>query len=341
MRAAVRVQRSVLAFVVAVVLILGLLLTGGSPSGSASTTTAATPTMILGAARVDGHQVRIKLKGQRYGKKARITLNGYRGMAKEVMRTVRVKRTKTVKRLKPGRYKVTAKRITSNGGVAKAKKIKPKRVTVTQSRGATTRISYRQIKESTTPAATANPTVRGVTRAELGNSWRPGCPVEQRQLRAIDINFVHYSGKIKRGRIIVARKAVRTTRAALVAAFRSGFRIKSIIPIQAFGSSDDKSMRADNTSGLRCVIAERSGGRYWSAHAQGLAVDINPRRNPDVFPDKVVPENGARYATRWPVRRGMLTSHSSISKVFRRAGWTWGGNWRSHQDYQHYSLTGN
>jgi hypothetical protein len=201
----------------------------------------------------------------------------------------------------------------------------------------------RLIKAESTVASQsgANPVVRRVNKRKLGSSWRRGCPVKPRKLRAIDINFIHYKGEIRRGRIIVARKAVRTTRAALVEAFNSGFRFKSMKPIQAFGSSDDRSMRADNTSAFRCVVAERSGGRYWSAHATGLAVDINPRRNPDVHTNKVLPGNGAKYASRWPVRRGMLTRDSPIFDVFRSAGWTWGGDWSSHQDYQHFSLTGN
>lgn len=183
----------------------------------------------------------------------------------------------------------------------------------------------------------ADPEVVRVTKADLGNSWQRGCPVKPKKLRAIDINFIHYNGTVQRGRIIVAKVAVKATRAALVAAYAADFRFNSMIPVQAFNSSDNKSMRADNTSAFSC--RKLPGTRRWSAHALGQAVDINPRRNPHVFPHKLLPANAKNYVARQPRQPGMLYRNSAITKVFKAHGWTWGGSYRN-KDYQHYSLPG-
>lgn len=177
-----------------------------------------------------------------------------------------------------------------------------------------------------------------VSRADLGNSWAKGCPVKPRKLRAIDMNFIDYSGTLKRGRLIVHRKVVDVTVDAFGRAFDADFRINSMIPVQAFNSSDNKSMRADNTSAFNC--RKLPGTTRWSAHALGQAIDVNPRRNPDVFPHKVLPSNGAAYARRTPLQPGMVNSASVLTRIFSAHGWTWGGNYRTHQDYQHYSLPG-
>lgn len=180
--------------------------------------------------------------------------------------------------------------------------------------------------------------VARVTKLDLGNSWHRGCPVKPKNLRAIDVNFIHYDGSIRRGRVIVAKVAVKATKAALVAAFNSDFRFNSMIPVQAFNSSDNKSMRADNTSAFNC--RRLPGSSRWSAHALGQAVDVNPQRNPDVFPNKLLPSNGTAYVQRSPLQPGMVNEQSVITKVFKSYGWAWGGDYRSHQDYQHYSRPG-
>lgn len=179
--------------------------------------------------------------------------------------------------------------------------------------------------------------VSRVTKRDLGNSLKPGCPVRPSQLRAIDINHWDYDGNIQRGRIIVNQKVVGTVRLALQKAFKHRFRIHSMIPVQAFDSSDDKSMAADNTSGFNC--RRFPGSSSWSRHAYADAIDINPRRNPHVFPHQTLPPNGKTYIDRSDRRIGMLYRNSVITKIFRSKGWTWGGSYRN-PDYQHFSLTG-
>ena len=55
-------------------------------------------------------------------------------------------------------------------------------------------------------AATAPPattTIRHVSAADLGPSWHPGCPVEPRHLRRVDVNYIGFDGQTHRGDVIV------------------------------------------------------------------------------------------------------------------------------------------
>ena len=53
------------------------------------------------------------------------------------------------------------------------------------------------------PPAPAAATVHPVTAAELGATWRPGCPVEPGRLRRVEINYIGFDGQTHRGELIV------------------------------------------------------------------------------------------------------------------------------------------
>ena len=182
----------------------------------------------------------------------------------------------------------------------------------------------------------AYPVVGRVKHRELGSSWKPGCPATAKDLRSIHVNHMNYSGRTKRGEILVHKRVVPIVKRVLVKAYKKDFRIKSMIPIDRFDGSDNRSMRADNTSAYAC--GKYDSGR-WARHAYGDAVDINPRRNPHVFPDRLLPGNAKAFVDRNQRRKGMLGRNSAVTRTFTKAGWTWGGDYRN-PDYQHFSLTG-
>jgi hypothetical protein len=94
----------------------------------------------------------------------------------------------------------------------------------------------------------------------------------------------------------------------------------------------------NNTAGFVCRAAR--GQTRFSAHAYGLAIDVNPFHNPYVKDDLVLPELASAYVDRSWVRPGMLLPRSAAVRAFTDAGWTWGGTFRRPKDYQHFSLTG-
>lgn len=94
----------------------------------------------------------------------------------------------------------------------------------------------------------------------------------------------------------------------------------------------------NNTASFVCRPSV--GSSSWSAHAYGLAVDVNPFMNPYERGDVVLPELASSYLRRDWRRPGMIGPDSLVVREFARIGWSWGGAWRTLKDYQHFSATG-
>jgi hypothetical protein len=101
-----------------------------------------------------------------------------------------------------------------------------------------------------------------------------------------------------------------------------------------FEWDDDRSMAANNTSGFnyRPMTGDGTSATRLSPHALGRAIDINPLLNPYIKGEMIKPD-GAVYD---PSRPGTITADSFIVKFLKKRGWTWGGDWTSLKDYQHF-----
>ena len=61
---------------------------------------------------------------------------------------------------------------------------------------------YRFVVEaspSTTPTALPAATIQPVSAADLGPSWHPGCPIDPRQLRRVEVDYIGFDGQTHRG----------------------------------------------------------------------------------------------------------------------------------------------
>ena len=179
-----------------------------------------------------------------------------------------------------------------------------------------------------------------VSKAELGKSWHPGCPVAPAELRELRLPYWGFDGKHHTGALVVNVNVVDQVTAAFDRLDRAHFPIRRMTPIAAYGGSDDRSMAADNTSAFNCRSAVASGPKRWSAHAYGEAIDVNPIENPYLEGGRVLPPAGRRYADRSMARRGMAVPGGTLVAAFAAAGWQWGGRWTASPDYQHFSATG-
>ena len=108
------------------------------------------------------------------------------------------------------------------------------------------------------------------------------------------------------------------------------FPVEKVIPISMYNWSDEAAMKDNNTSGFNYRFV--SGTRILSKHAAGLAIDINPLLNPYVKDGETSPQN-SNYDENVP---GTISSNSKITLEFKIRGWTWGGDWKSLKDYQHF-----
>lgn len=172
-----------------------------------------------------------------------------------------------------------------------------------------------------------------------GVSWRPGCPVPLRQLRLVRVTHWNFKGRLDRGYLVVRARYAKPILWVMRQLYENHFRIRRMRLVDAYGASDRRSMRADNTSAFNCrEIAGRPG--VWSQHAFGAAIDINPVENPYVVGSYVSPPAGRPFADRTPRRRGMVGRGGAVIRAFDRIGWEWGGDWTGARDYQHFSATG-
>ncbi len=170
------------------------------------------------------------------------------------------------------------------------------------------------------------------------STWRPGCPVPLQDLRLVQTPYVSFAGDTQTGEIVVHATIAEATLAAFEELFAAGFPIERMERIERYNGSDDESMRANNTSAFNC--RKVTGGRGYSKHAYGVAIDINPLINPYVKRRKsgivVEPESGRPYIKRDASVPGLIIKGDVAHRAFTSRGFTWGGTWRSVQDYQHF-----
>jgi hypothetical protein len=179
-----------------------------------------------------------------------------------------------------------------------------------------------------------------VTVAQLGASWRPGCPVGPAQLLTVRVSYVGFDGRAHDGAIIVSRRVAGDVSAVFRRLYAMRFPIRRLEPISRYRGSDTRSMAVDNTSGFNCRYAVAAGPKRWSVHAYGEAIDVNPVENPYLEGGRVLPPAGAHYADRSRYRRGMAVRGGALVRAFASVGWLWGGRWAATPDWQHFSRTG-
>lgn len=186
---------------------------------------------------------------------------------------------------------------------------------------------------SSAPAA-ASATVHPVSAAELGATWRPGCPVAPTALRRVELDYVGFDGDMHRGQLVVNQDIVDDVIAIFNDLTRLRYPIEKMRTVEHYrGAEDELSMRDNNTSAFNCRVL----GDGWSVHAYGRAVDINPLINPyiDASGD-LQPITAARYLDRRRDDLGLLHSGDAAVWAFTSRGWRWGGDWHNPIDYQHF-----
>jgi hypothetical protein len=193
---------------------------------------------------------------------------------------------------------------------------------------------------TTTVAPSFTASVSAVTAAQLGHSWHPGCPVGPGQLRLLHLMYWGFDAKAHSGAIVVNTAVAANVIAVFRTLFNERFAIKEMVPVDAYGGSDDAAAAGDDTSGFNCRYAVAPGPPQWSAHAYGEAIDVNDVQNPYIEGNTVIPPAGAAYEDRTDVRPGMAVPGGLLVEAFASVGWQWGGRWTASPDYQHFSATG-
>ena len=178
----------------------------------------------------------------------------------------------------------------------------------------------------------------GLRATMTGVSWRRGCPVPLGDLRVVTASHWGFDGRVRTGRIVVHRNVAADVLSVLRRLYAARFPIRRMVPVDAYGASDFRSIEADNTSAFNCRYVD--GTTRWSEHAYGRAIDLNPIENPYVSSGRTSHRASVPYVDRTPCRTGMACPGGVLVEAFRAIGWGWGGSWSGVKDYQHFSASG-
>jgi hypothetical protein len=176
-----------------------------------------------------------------------------------------------------------------------------------------------------------------MTEQEAFDGLDAKCPDEiRKRQRLVTVKYYSMDKQIHQGQLVLDKELVDDVKQVFALALKKKFPIYSVIPIsdKRFRKDnrwdDELSMEANNTSAFN--YREKTGGGELSNHAYGRAVDINTFLNPYIKGNLILP-HGATYN---PKAAGTFTAESPIVREFLRLGWSWGGNWKSPTDYQHF-----
>lgn len=182
-------------------------------------------------------------------------------------------------------------------------------------------------------------TVRAVdnatARAMIGVSYHRGCPVPISDLRRVELTHWGFDGVRHRGELFVHKDVAARVVAVFHTMYSVRFPVRRMNRIDRYRGSDNASMVADNTSAFNCRPVTGSA-KGFSMHSYGRTIDINPMENPYVKGRTVLPASGKAFTDRSRVRPGMIRHGDRVWKAFTAHGFTWGGNWRTLKDYQHF-----
>ena len=162
-----------------------------------------------------------------------------------------------------------------------------------------------------------------------------GAQIELNELRYLKLLYYDFNGRVRKGEMVCNQAIADDLIAIFKELYKAKYPIASIRLVDDFDADDIRSMEANNTSCFNYRTATNSESKL-SAHARGLAVDVNPLQNPYVKGEIVEPEAAREYADRTVDFPHKITADDLCCKLFRAHGFQWGGAWNSVKDYQHF-----
>lgn len=170
------------------------------------------------------------------------------------------------------------------------------------------------------------------------SSWVPECPVTVDELRYLTMSHWGFDGEHHTGEMIVNAAVADDVVEVFRRLHEVRFPIEQMRVITLEEVDDHPTGDWNETTSFVCRPAV--GSSSWSAHAFGLAIDVNPFHNPYLRADLVIPELASDYVDRERVLPGMIFGDDPVVAAFADIGWPWGGNWSSLKDWMHFSQTG-
>ncbi|WP_020671336.1 M15 family metallopeptidase [Amycolatopsis nigrescens] len=170
------------------------------------------------------------------------------------------------------------------------------------------------------------------------STWQPACPVPAAALRYVTMSFRGFDGRAHTGEMLLNASVAQPVTRVFERLFANGFPIEEMRVTRADELDAAPTGDGNNTGAFVCRPAR--GQTNWSAHAYGLAIDLNPFCNPYLKGDLVLPELASAYVDRSKVRPGMVRAGDATTGAFAAIGWQWGGSWTNPKDIMHFTANG-
>ncbi len=169
------------------------------------------------------------------------------------------------------------------------------------------------------------------------------CSISYDDLNYVGLLYVDFNGNIQEGELICNKAIAQDMVEIFYELYQNDYRIEQIRLIDEYGGDDTLSMLDNNTSCFNYRVVD--GTTTLSKHALGCAIDINPFYNPYVVFNKngdgetyISPKGSEIYADRSQDFPYKIDENDLCYKLFTSHGFTWGGNWNSSKDYQHFQI---
>lgn len=170
-----------------------------------------------------------------------------------------------------------------------------------------------------------------------------GCTVPYEDLSYVGLLYVDFNGEEQTGELICNKAIAQDMVEIFYELYRNDYRIERIRLVDEYGGDDTLSMLDNNTSCFNYRVVD--GTTTLSKHALGCAIDINPFYNPYIVYNKngsgetyISPKGSEIYADRSKDFPYKIDENDLCYKLFTEHGFTWGGNWNSTKDYQHFQI---
>lgn len=176
-----------------------------------------------------------------------------------------------------------------------------------------------------------------VKKRITGISYTPNEHITLEELRYVRIKYYGFDGKVKDGELIVNYQIAEDITEIFYELYCHKYPLQEVSLVDKYGGDDERSMAANNTSCFNYRVI--AGTDKLSNHAYGLAIDINPRINPYIRQgapaDTVYAQRDVKKC-RGKYREYMIQKDDYIYRLFQKYGFSWGGDWTSVKDYQHF-----
>lgn len=189
---------------------------------------------------------------------------------------------------------------------------------------------------------TKSPITKDILARMWNKSYKPYSHYDINNLMYLSIPHYNFEGNVVIGEMVVNRCIADITLEIFKELFCIQYPIERMVLVDEYEANDNLSMAANNSSAFNYRFIDST--TTLSNHSQGLAIDINPLYNPYVKTVndclRILPSEGSCYADRTLQNPYYIRHGDRCYCIFKKYGFSWGGDWMNSKDYQHFEYKG-